>query len=330
MGELLRRYWHPVAVAQDLDEKHPVRLVRLLSESLVLFRDKLGGVGLMQDKCPHQGTSMLYGFPTKRGLACPSHGWLFETGGFCLGAVMEHIEVRAYTVREQAGLYWAYLGPKPAPALPLDDVLGDDVLGRTDRRRRITVYPQISTNWFAESRYALDPWRLRGHQVPELLGDPGRAVKHVSFSPAEYGISKEIVHTDGSVKREPLLFPTHLRAGPLWLLTPVDATQTQVITIDTVPIEDRGISEGPAAGSAEPPEVVYLQSQERGDDWDPNARCSFYSPWGRALGADADQHETPGLSLLQDLLLRELDRVARGEDPIGVIRDVDHPLVPTE
>jgi len=29
-GELLRRYWHPIAVAQELDEEHPTRFVRVL------------------------------------------------------------------------------------------------------------------------------------------------------------------------------------------------------------------------------------------------------------------------------------------------------------
>src|SRR5947208_10922510 len=44
-GELLRRYWHPVAVAQELTPEQPTRFVRLLGENLVLFRDKLGRLG---------------------------------------------------------------------------------------------------------------------------------------------------------------------------------------------------------------------------------------------------------------------------------------------
>ncbi|MBL76476.1 MAG: phthalate 4,5-dioxygenase, partial [Chloroflexi bacterium] len=33
MGELMRRYWHPIAAAAELDEK-PTKSVRLLGEDL--------------------------------------------------------------------------------------------------------------------------------------------------------------------------------------------------------------------------------------------------------------------------------------------------------
>ena len=39
-GELLRRYWHPVALAQDLSDDQPTHPVRVLGEDLVLFKDK--------------------------------------------------------------------------------------------------------------------------------------------------------------------------------------------------------------------------------------------------------------------------------------------------
>src|SRR5271166_7038731 len=41
MGELLRRYWMPIAAISELDET-PTKPVRLMAEDLVLFKD-LGG-----------------------------------------------------------------------------------------------------------------------------------------------------------------------------------------------------------------------------------------------------------------------------------------------
>ena len=38
MGELLRRYWHPIAGASELDD-NPVKAIRLMGEDLVAFRD---------------------------------------------------------------------------------------------------------------------------------------------------------------------------------------------------------------------------------------------------------------------------------------------------
>ena len=48
MGELLRRYWHPIAATAELDVD-PVRPVRLLGEDLVLFRNERGELGLVGD-----------------------------------------------------------------------------------------------------------------------------------------------------------------------------------------------------------------------------------------------------------------------------------------
>lgn len=42
-GELMRRYWHPVAATVQLVE-NSVRKVRILGEDLVLFRDRSGAV----------------------------------------------------------------------------------------------------------------------------------------------------------------------------------------------------------------------------------------------------------------------------------------------
>src|SRR5579872_3266437 len=59
-GNLLRRYWHVVGIAADLDED-PVRPVRLLGEDLTLFRDERGRVGLIGARCAHRGISLAYG-----------------------------------------------------------------------------------------------------------------------------------------------------------------------------------------------------------------------------------------------------------------------------
>src|SRR6266540_769199 len=129
-GELLRRYWHPIAVAAELTDASPTRFVRVLGEDLVLFKDKSGNVGLIQDHCAHRGASLLYGRIEERGIACAYHGWLYDTSGSCLETPAEpagsmfHLTVRmtAYPVQELAGLYWAYLGPPPAPVIPRYDV----------------------------------------------------------------------------------------------------------------------------------------------------------------------------------------------------------------
>src|ERR687888_602066 len=83
MGELLRRYWMPIAAAVDLENKWTKR-VRLLGEDLVLFKDRQGRLGLIAEHCPHRRASFAYGIPTHDGIRCPYHGWEFDACGNCL------------------------------------------------------------------------------------------------------------------------------------------------------------------------------------------------------------------------------------------------------
>src|SRR6266545_3520402 len=130
-GELLRRYWQPIAVAKELTDAEPTKFVRVLGEDLVLFRDKSGNIGLLGDHCTHRGASLLYGRPEERGLACAYHGWLYDTAGNCLETPAEpagsmfHLTVKhkAYPVQKLAGLYWAYLGTAPVPPIRRLDLM---------------------------------------------------------------------------------------------------------------------------------------------------------------------------------------------------------------
>jgi hypothetical protein len=56
MGELLRRYWHPVGLAGDATATPSA--LRVLGEDLVLFRDAQGRAGLVYARCAHRGTTL--------------------------------------------------------------------------------------------------------------------------------------------------------------------------------------------------------------------------------------------------------------------------------
>ena len=75
-GKLLRNYWQPVALTDELAGERPVKAVRLLGEELVLFN--AGGYRLMQRHCPHRGADLAYGRIEPDGLRCAFHGWKFD------------------------------------------------------------------------------------------------------------------------------------------------------------------------------------------------------------------------------------------------------------
>jgi nitrite reductase/ring-hydroxylating ferredoxin subunit len=127
-GEYLRRFWHPIALAEELGDV-PLPL-RVLGEDLVLFRDGEGNLGLLHRPCSHRGASLEYGIVCRRGIRCCYHGWLYDVDGTILEtpAEPESSRVRfnlrhgAYPTREHSGLIFAYLGPpEDTPELPIYD-----------------------------------------------------------------------------------------------------------------------------------------------------------------------------------------------------------------
>ena len=123
MGNLLRRYWHPVAAAAELEER-PTRPVRLLGEDLVVFKTGDDSYALIERFCAHRGTDLAHGIVEDAALRCPRHGWLYGETGLCLDMPLEEqmpaeeIRLAAYRAQAKAGMIWAYLGPEPAPLIP--------------------------------------------------------------------------------------------------------------------------------------------------------------------------------------------------------------------
>src|SRR5947209_7055671 len=128
MGNLMRQYWIPAALSSELPEPDgaPVR-IRLLGENLIAFRVSSGAVGLVQNQCPHRGTSLFYGRNEDDGLRCVYHGWKYDVTGRCVDMPNEPPETQfkdrirhlAYPCEERGGVIWTYMGQaRPAPPLP--------------------------------------------------------------------------------------------------------------------------------------------------------------------------------------------------------------------
>src|ERR671934_589137 len=230
MGNLLRRYWYPIARTPELDEE-PVLAVTLLGENLALYRTDGGKLGLLSQRCPHRGASLAYGIPEEEGLRCPYHGWRFDQRGQCNeqpaeppeSTFKDRIKIPAYPVQELGGFVWAYLGPDPVPLLPRYDLLVWDHL---DREIGVTHIP---CNWLQIMENSMDPVHLEFlhtryfNYVMKKQGKPPtmRERKHVkiAFDVFDFGISKRRLLEGQSEDVDdwrighPILFPTILALG---------------------------------------------------------------------------------------------------------------------
>lgn len=125
-GALMRCYWHPIALTDDLPPGGAPVPVKILGEELVLFRDERDRPGLLGLLCSHRCADLSYGRIEDGGLRCLYHGWLYDINGRCLEQPAEPPESRykdeirhlAYPLIERAGLILAYLGRGKPPLLP--------------------------------------------------------------------------------------------------------------------------------------------------------------------------------------------------------------------
>ncbi|HVO95026.1 MAG TPA: Rieske 2Fe-2S domain-containing protein, partial [Terriglobales bacterium] len=269
MGDLLRRYWYPVAASSELIEK-PTKAVRILGEDLVLYRDRQGRPGLIGPQCAHRRMSMLLGIPEQDGLRCPYHGWLYDRSGKCLeqpyeqaedpdSTFKDRIRMPAYPVEELGGLIFAYLGPQPAPLLPRWELFMRDGVWR-DIGAAI-----IPCNWLQIMENSLDPVHVEWlHQhffnyVQERLGRgeiKGNPVRHkkINFREFEYGIIKTRMLEGESEDNEdwqvghPVLFPNILLSGStsrptFQIRVPMDDTHTLHLWYTCYPRDDQAPQE---------------------------------------------------------------------------------------
>lgn len=171
MGELMRRYWHPVGLVGDATDTP--RKLRVLGEDLILFRDGQGRPGLLYPHCAHRGTSLYYGKVDERGIRCCYHGWLFDVQGHCLEQPCEPEGGRArgrrrqpwYPVQEQYGLIWAYMGPpEKKPVLPRYEcleMLDEGEFLEADDSSIGGGGPQvIPCNWLQHYENLVDPFHV--------------------------------------------------------------------------------------------------------------------------------------------------------------------------
>jgi len=173
MGELLRRYWHPVGCSEFVTGKP--RRVKVLGEELVLYRGASGTPVLMQLRCAHRSLALDYGRIEGDGIRCAYHGWLYDKTGQCLAqpaepegsAFKEKIRLKSYQVQEFSGIIFGYMGPDPAPLLPLYDVLR-----MADGVKEVQVQ-NVNANWFNHVENIVDishlAW-LHGYTFPAYGG----------------------------------------------------------------------------------------------------------------------------------------------------------------
>ena len=346
MGELLRRYWHPVGMAADAGSTP--RKVRALGEDLILFRDGQGRAGLVESRCCHRGTTLYYGRVEERGIRCCYHGWLFDTEGHCLeqpcepggGQHRDRVRQPWYPVEERYGLIFAYMGPpEKKPVLPRYECL--DVMDEGE-----TVEADDSSIGGGGGQIIPCNWLQHYENIPDAFHVP---VLHGSFSGVQFvaqmGLMPKVKweYADAGVKtlsvRELDDGKLHFRISEASLPTlrvvpnPRVAQYSRVESIGWVlPIDDTSFRIYVAGRVKNPGDLGKIRSKMNNKLWSDlteEEHQKFPGDYEAQVGQGpitfhSDEHlatTDQGVVMLRRLLQRQLDAVAQGKDPAGVAFD---------
>ncbi len=355
MGELLRRYWHPVGLAGDAGGTPTA--VRALGEDLVLFRDGAGRPGLVVAGCAHRGTTLYYGRVEARGIRCCYHGWLFDTEGHCLeqpcepggGSQRDRMRQPWYPVQERYGLIFAYLGPpERKPALPRWEpleVFDDGEFLETDANSIGGGGPVIiPCNWLQHYENLMDSLHVpilhgafSGVQFTEVMG----LMPEVTWEPTDKGV-KAISRRrlpDGRLlhRISEAVLPT-LRVIP----NPRVEGYGRVETIGWVlPIDDTSFRIYTAGRARAAGDLARVRSRLNGKLWEELTEAEhqrFPGDYEAQVGQGpiaphSEEHlvsSDRGVSLVRRSLRQQLEALAQGSDPAGVSFDEDAPPTPLE
>ncbi|MGB8699708.1 MAG: aromatic ring-hydroxylating dioxygenase subunit alpha [Thermosynechococcaceae cyanobacterium] len=125
---MLNNFWYACEFSHLVTSKP--RRITLFNQAIVLYRNALGQVVALNDRCPHRGAALSLGTVEQDCIQCPYHGWEFRSDGACIEIpgnqpgipIPPKAHIDSYFVQEKYGFVWVFWGklsPEDAPPLPL-------------------------------------------------------------------------------------------------------------------------------------------------------------------------------------------------------------------
>ena len=352
MGELLRRYWHPVGTTQDACDTP--KQVMVLGEELILFRSGKGQPGLLYPRCAHRGTSLIYGKVEDDGIRCCYHGWKFGPNGQCLDQPCEpdggqhkgKVTQPGYPVAERYGLIWAYMGPpNKQPVLPayepFENLQDGEFIEADDTSIGGGGPVVVDCNWFQHYENVVDPWHvlvLHGTFSCAQFSNVMLRAPTISFDYTPLGVKVTSLRTleDGATFRRitEVAIPTlrvvpnpqvgkYERVESIGFVLPMDDTHFRIYTVGRV--REKG-------------ELTAFRSRQKGKRWaelSAQEHRAFPGDYEAQVGQGAityhsEEHlatSDKGIAMLRRMVTQQMALVANGEDPAGVSYDASSALI---
>lgn len=339
MGTLLRKFWHPIALADEV-AVGKARRVRILSEDLTLYRGASGKPYLIGGRCAHRCTVLHTGWVQGEDIRCMYHGWLYDGTGLCTEipaekrARLKPIKLAGYPAHEYCGLIFAYLGEQPVPEfdLPRKHVLEDN-------NRTVIANKQIwDCNWFQQVENSLDAVHVSFAHVWGKIGRFGSSVTtnipELSYSETSAGVRQIATRSKHNVRVSDWTFPNnnhvvapgpgkedpwaHISSWPV----PIDDTHTlrlslyAIDTIDPAKIADLKVKYDLGYNPVAHADELFAGVIEGVHEPGLISAQDYVAVRGQGVIYDRSQENLStsdaGIAFLRRIFLREIDAIRQG------------------
>jgi 5,5'-dehydrodivanillate O-demethylase len=345
MGQLLRRFWHPVARSETL-AAGKAKFVRVLGEDLTLYRGEGGTPHLVGAYCPHRRTLLHTGWIQGDSIRCMYHGWKFDHKGQCIERPAEedtglpNIRIPGYPTHEYCGLIFAYLGAGEPPEfdLPRKDAF---------ERPGALLFAREETwpcNWLQQVENSLDAVHVSFVHHWGEVGTFGQTVvatiPKLEYEETDAGIRQTATRSKGSKRVSDWTFPNNnhisqpgLKDSDPWIdvgiwMTPVDDTHTTRFVIYSIPSKDADADERitryfKECGDYNPADEHDILFKDKKVPADTLMQLTSAQDYVAAMGqgpiADRTQEHLGksdlGIAFLRRLYWRELEALREGRAP---------------
>ena len=208
-GQMLRRRWQPVYVAEDLPLGRAVPL-KILHEELTLYRGDDGAAHVIAGRCAHRGVLLSVGIVEGDCVRCRYHGWQYDQSGQCVDQPAEpksfaaKVQIASYPVEEYFGFIWAYLGGSPVPELPRWPEL--------EEYGRFHIVELRKWNYFHDLENTVDDVHQFWVHETGVYSDDGveNEIPEITAESTDFGLTQASRFSSGYVRRLALLMPNTL------------------------------------------------------------------------------------------------------------------------
>ena len=197
-GRYVSKFWQPIGLLRDYKPGRAKR-IKMLGSFYTLYRGETGTMQLVQDRCPHRGTSLAYGWVEDDSIRCRYHGWKFSADGQGEDFPAEttsyarSVCIKTHPVREYLGVVFGYFGEGDAPEFPRFPELEDESAGEL-----LSVATVLPYNYFQRVENDVDEVHVH-YTHGEFAGTFGLVdLPRITARETEYGLVSTATRSDGS------------------------------------------------------------------------------------------------------------------------------------